>query len=258
MKKIIKKSRNIFSPIIFSFLVIFVAIFLWTSYWFIGSYYIKNRINSYENLSYKNISITGYPFYFKITAKELSLNTLNSETLSELNLKTLAWRFDQIQAQTDSEIRINLTDKIFLKISPEIIVVNYQKNKDHINDLKISGEKISFSDNLNRSSLSIDKILGNIEYSEKIKIALVAYKGRSSLEIIGNLSKDNKDYLKGKIEFSFSDPEDIKRFFQLFGVIIEENPITNLLIYRGKIDLIFEDGITLLGPLPIGKAPKIN
>ena len=94
--------------------------------------------------------------------------------------------------------------------------------------------------------------------SEKIKIALVAYKGRSSLEIIGNLSKDNRDYLQGKIEFSFSNPEDIKRFFQLFGVMIEENPITNLLIYRGKIDLMFEDGITLLGPLPIGKAPKIN
>ena len=258
MKKTIKKSRNIFHPIIFPFLVIFIGIFLWTSYWFIGSYYIKNRINSYEDLSYKNISIRGYPFYFNITAKELSLNILNSEIFSELNLKTLSWRFDQIQVKTDSEIQINLTDKIFLKISPEIILVNYQKTRDHINDLKISGEKISFSDNLRRNSFSIDKILGNIEYSEKIKIAFVAYKGRSSLEIIGNLSKDNKDYLKGKIEFSFSDPEDIKRFFQLFGVMIEENPITNLLIYRGKIDLIFEDGIILLGPLPIGKAPKIN
>ena len=118
--------------------------------------------------------------------------------------------------------------------------------------------KIFFSDSLKRASLSIDKILGNIEYSENTRISLAAYKGKSSLEIIGNLSKDNKNYLKGEIEFSFSDPEDIKRLFQLFGIIIEENPITNLLIYRGKIDLIFEDGIALLGPLPIGKAPKIN
>ncbi len=258
MKKLNKKSRSIFSPIIFPFLVIFTSAFLWTSYWFIGSYYIKNKINSYEDLSYKNISITGYPFYFKINTEELNFKNRNSNVIKELNLKTLAWRFDQIRAQTDSEIRINLTDSIFLIISPKIIVVDYQKNKNHINNLKISGKKIFFSDSLRRASLSIDKILGNIEYSENTRISLAAYKGKSSLEIIGNLSKDNKNYLKGEIEFSFSDPEDIKRLFQLFGIIIEENPITNLLIYRGKIDLIFEDGIALLGPLPIGKAPKIN
>ena len=66
------------------------------------------------------------------------------------------------------------------------------------------------------------------------------------------------EYLEGNIEFSFSDPNDIKRLFQIFGINIEENPITNLLIYRGKIDLTFEDGMSLLGPLPIGRAPKLK
>jgi hypothetical protein len=52
--------------------------------------------------------------------------------------------------------------------------------------------------------------------------------------------------------------QNLKRFFQIFGINIEENPITNLLIYRGKIDLTFEDGMSLLGPLPIGRAPKLK
>ena len=82
-------------------------------------------------------------------------------------------------------------------------------------------------------------------------------KDSSSLKIQGYIDTKN-EYLEGNLEFSFSDPKDIKRLFEIFSINIEENPITNLLIYRGKINLIFEDGISLLGPLPIGRAPKLK
>ena len=141
---------------------------------------------------------------------------------------------------------------------PKILNINYQKtDKEKIN-LNLNGKDLIFSDNLHKISFSVDKMLGNIEIDKDSKINLIVYKGKSTLEIQGKLSKDKKDYINGKLELSFSEPNDIKKIFQIFGIRIDENPITNLLIYTGKIDLVFEDGISFLGPLPIGRAPKID
>ena len=119
------------------------------------------------------------------------------------------------------------------------------------------GNDIVFSETYSNKSFSIDGISGTIKHEGIYNIDIVTNKGRSSLTAQGYIDTQNK-YLEGTIEFSFSDPNDIKRLFQIFGINIEENPITNLLIYRGKIDLTFEDGMSLLGPLPIGRAPKLK
>ena len=131
---------------------------------------------------------------------------------------------------------------------------NYNKNNK---EYKIFGNDIVFSENYSNKSFSIDGISGNIKHEGIYNIDIVTNKGRSSLTAQGYVDTQN-EYLEGNIEFSFSDPNDIKRLFQIFGINIEENPITNLLIYRGKIDLTFEDGMSLLGPLPIGRAPKLK
>ena len=249
---------NKFKPIIIPLLLIFIALFLWTVYWYSGSFYIKNKIHSLDNFSYEEINIKGYPFYFEIDVDELEYGTNKPLSLKKVNLKTLSWRFDQISATTNKYILINLSNSIFVNLLPKILNINYQKtDKEKIN-LNLNGKDLIFSDNLQKISFSVDKMLGNIEIDKDSKINLIVYKGKSTLEIQGKLSKDRKDYINGKLEFSFSEPNDIKKIFQIFGIRIDENPITNLLIYRGKIDLVFEDGISFLGPLPIGRAPKID
>ncbi|MBJ65306.1 MAG: hypothetical protein CML97_02250 [Rhodobiaceae bacterium] len=249
---------NKFKPIIIPLLLIFIALFLWTIYWYSGSFYIKNKIHSLDNFSYEEINIKGYPFYFEIDVDELEYGTNKPLSLKKVNLKTLSWRFDQISATTNKYILINLSNSIFVNLLPKILNINYQKtDKEKIN-LNLNGKDLIFSDNLQKISFSVDKMLGNIEIDKDSKINLIVYKGKSTLEIQGKLSKDRKDYINGKLEFSFSEPNDIKKIFQIFGIRIDENPITNLLIYRGKIDLVFEDGISFLGPLPIGRAPKID
>ena len=249
---------NKFKPIIIPLLLIFIALFLWTVYWYSGSFYIKNKIHSLDNFSYEEINIKGYPFYFEIDVDELEYGTSKPLSLKKVNLKTLSWRFDQISAATNKDILINLSNSIFVNLLPKILNINYQKtDKEKIN-LNLNGKDLIFSDNLQKISFSVDKMLGNIEIDKDSKINLIVYKGKSTLEIQGKLSKDKKDYINGKLEFSFSEPNDIKKIFQIFGIRIDENPITNLLIYRGKIDLVFEDGISFLGPLPIGRAPKID
>ena len=249
---------NKFKPIIIPLLLIFIALFLWTIYWYSGSFYIKNKIHSLDNFSYEEINIKGYPFYFEIDVDELEYGTSKPLSLKKVNLKTLSWRFDQISATTNKYILINLSNSIFVNLLPKILNINYQKtDKEKIN-LNLNGKDLIFSDNLQKISFSVDKMLGNIEIDKDSKINLIVYKGKSTLEIQGKLSKDRKDYINGKLEFSFSEPNDIKKIFQIFGIRIDENPITNLLIYRGKIDLVFEDGISFLGPLPIGRAPKID
>ena len=249
---------NKFKPIIIPLLLIFIALFLWTIYWYSGSFYIKNKIHSLDNFSYEEINIKGYPFYFEIDVDELEYGTSKPLSLKKVNLKTLSWRFDQISATTNKYILINLSNSIFVNLLPKILNINYQKtDKEKIN-LNLNGKDLIFSDNLQKISFSVDKMLGNIEIDKDSEINLIVYKGKSTLEIQGKLSKDKKDYINGKLEFSFSEPNDIKKIFQIFGIRIDENPITNLLIYRGKIDLVFEDGISFLGPLPIGRAPKID
>ena len=249
---------NKFKPIIIPLLLIFIALFLWTVYWYSGSFYIKNKIHSLDNFSYEEINIKGYPFYFEIDVDELEYGTNKPLSLKKVNLKTLSWRFDQISATTNKYILINLSNSIFVNLLPKILNINYQKtDKEKIN-LNLNGKDLIFSDNLQKISFSVDKMLGNIEIDKDSEINLIVYKGKSTLEIQGKLSKDKKDYINGKLEFSFSEPNDIKKIFQIFGIRIDENPITNLLIYRGKIDLVFEDGISFLGPLPIGRAPKID
>lgn len=135
-----------------------------------------------------------------------------------------------------------------------IDIYNYDNNHK---EFKIFGNDIVFSENYSNKSFSIDGISGTIKHEGIYNIDIVTNKGRSSLTAQGYVDTQN-EYLEGNIEFSFSDPNDIKRLFQIFGINIEENPITNLLIYRGKIDLTFEDGMSLLGPLPIGRAPKLK
>ena len=249
---------NKFKPIIIPLLLIFIALFLWTIYWYLGSFYIKNKIHSLDNFSYEEINIKGYPFYFEINIDALEYGASKPLLLKKVNLKTLSWRFDQISATTNKYILINLSNSIFVNLLPKILNINYQKtDKEKIN-LNLNGKDLIFSDNLHKISFSVDKMLGNIEIDKDSKINLIVYKGKSTLEIQGKLSKDRKDYINGKLEFSFSEPNDIKKIFQIFGIRIDENPITNLLIYTGKIDLVFEDGISFLGPLPIGRAPKID
>ena len=41
---------NKFKPIIIPLLLIFIALFLWTIYWYSGSFYIKNKIHSWSKL----------------------------------------------------------------------------------------------------------------------------------------------------------------------------------------------------------------
>ncbi|MEC7830272.1 MAG: hypothetical protein VX812_00725 [Pseudomonadota bacterium] len=249
---------NKFKPITIPLLLIFIALSLWTIYWYSGSLYIKNKIYSLDNVSYQEIKIEGYPFYFEIGIDELEYGNIKPLLIKKLNLKTLAWRFDQIGIATDKDILINLSNSIFVNLLPKILTINYQKvDKEKIN-LNLNGKELNFSDNLQKISFSVDKMLGNIEIDKDSKVNLIIYKSKSTLEIRGKLSKDTKDFIKGKLEFSFSEPNDIKKIFQIFGIRIDENPITNLLIYRGKIDLVFEDGITFLGPLPIGRAPKLD
>ena len=72
------------------------------------------------------------------------------------------------------------------------------------------------------------------------------------------LSSDRRGYLKGELNFNFTNPEDIRNMFSIFNVDIAVNPIINLLLINGKITVGFDRGISLIGPVPIGPAPKIK
>ena len=181
---------NKFKPIIIPLLLIFIALFLWTVYWYSGSFYIKNKIHSLDNFSYEEINIKGYPFYFEIDVDELEYGTNKPLSLKKVNLKTLSWRFDQISAATNKDILINLSNSIFVNLLPKILNINYQNTDKEKIYLNLNGKDLIFSDNLQKISFSVDKMLGNIEIDKDSKINLIVYKGKSTLEIQGKLSKD--------------------------------------------------------------------
>jgi len=252
-----KKNRNLYRYIKLPIYTFILTIIIWSTYWFLGTIYIENRVLKDNTLRYENSTISGYPFHFDINLKQLKYNLFKQTTLKEINLKTFAWRFDQIKLLINDQISYQISNSITIIAFPSNLIIDfYNYNKNH-KEFKIFGNDIVFSENYSNKSFSIDGISGTIKHEGIYKIDIVTNKGRSSLTAQGYVDTQN-EYLEGNIEFSFSDPNDIKRLFQIFGINIEENPITNLLIYRGKIDLTFEDGMSLLGPLPIGRAPKLK
>ena len=252
-----KKNRNLYRYIKLPIYTFILTIIIWSAYWFLGTIYIENRVLKDNSLRYEKSKISGYPFHFDINLKQLKYNLFKQTTLKEINLKTFAWRFDQIRLLINDQISYLISNSITIIALPSNLIIDIYNYDNNHKEFKIFGNDIVFSENYSNKSFSIDGISGTIKHEGIYNIDIVTNKGRSSLTAQGYVDTQN-EYLEGNIEFSFSDPNDIKRLFQIFGINIEENPITNLLIYRGKIDLTFEDGMSLLGPLPIGRAPKLK
>ena len=252
-----KKNRNLYKYTKLPIYTLIFILIIWSTYWFLGTIYIENRVLKDNTLRYENSTISGYPFHFDINLKQLKYNLFKEITLKEINIKTFAWRFDQIRLLINDKISYQISNSITIIALPSNLIIDFYNYNKNNKEFKIFGNDIVFSENYSNKSFSIDGISGTIKHEGIYNIDIVTNKGRSSLTAQGYIDTQN-EYLEGNIEFSFSDPNDIKRLFQIFGINIEENPITNLLIYRGKIDLTFEDGMSLLGPLPIGRAPKLK
>ena len=146
---------------------------------------------------------------------------------------------------------------LLINVLPKNLTLDILNHNQNHYELEVLGKNISLSENYTNTSFEIDNISGTIKYLDSYDIDIITKKGNSTLNIKGKLN-DHMQYLDGKLEFRFSNPRDIINIFKVFGVNIEESPITNLLIYRGKIDLVFEDGLSFLGPLPIGTAPRLK
>jgi hypothetical protein len=168
-----------------------------------------------------------------------------------------AWRFNKLTAYTDELIVFQVSNTIAINVLPKNLTLDILNHNQNHYELEVLGKNISLSENYTNRSFEIDNISGTIKYLDSYDIDIITKKGNSTLNIKGKLN-DHMQYLDGKLEFRFSNPRDIINIFKVFGVNIEENPITNLLIYRGKIDLVFEDGLSFLGPLPIGTAPRLK
>ena len=252
-----KKNRSLSSFIKFPVYSLFFAFITWSAYWFLGTIYIENKVLKNNNLKYEKSSISGYPIFFNINLKKLEYNFSKKISFEEVNLKTFAWRFEQIRTFINEQISIQISNSISIKALPSNLIIDLYNYDNNSKKFEILGNNIILSENYSNKSFSIDGISGTVTQNEIYNINILTSKDSSSLKIQGYIDTKN-DYLEGNLEFSFSDPNDIKRLFEIFSINIEENPITNLLIYRGKINLIFEDGISLLGPLPIGRAPKLK
>ena len=168
-----------------------------------------------------------------------------------------AWRFNKLTAYTDELIVFQVSNTIAINVLPKNLTLDILNHNQNHYELEVLGKNISLSENYTNTSFEIDNISGTIKYLDSYDVDIITKKGNSTLNIKGKLN-DHMQYLDGKLEFRFSNPRDIINIFKVFGVNIEENPITNLLIYRGKIDLVFEDGLSFLGPLPIGTAPRLK
>ena len=248
---------KLFSLLKFSFYFLIFIVFLISIYWFFSSKYIENYLFKQNNFSFKSSSVGGYPFHFDIEIEDVIYNKSSSLYLKKINLNLQAWRFNKLIAYTDELLVFQVSNTIVINALPKNLTLDILNHNQNHYELEVLGKNIFLSENYTNRSFEIDSISGKIKYLESYDIDIITRKGNSTLNIRGKLN-DHMQYLDGKLEFQFSDPRDIINFFNVFGVNIEDNPITNLLIYRGKIDLVFEDGLSFLGPLPIGTAPRLK
>ena len=238
------------------FLLIFILTVI-SLYWFFTTKYIENYLLNQDNFSFKNFSVSGYPLHFDIKIEDVNYNSSNSFYIKKINLSLPAWRFNELSAFTEELVVFQVSNTIAINALPKDLTVDILNfNQNHF-EVEILGNNIVLSENYTNRSFEIDNISGTVKYINDYDINIITKKGKSTLNIKGKL-KDHMQYLEGKLEFQFSDPRDIINIFNVFGVNIEDNPITNLLINRGKIDLVFEDGLSFLGPLPIGTSPRLK
>ena len=241
----------------FSFYILITIVLLASFYWFFSSKYIESYLLKQNNFSFESSSVSGYPFHFDINIEDVIYNKSSSLYLKKINLNIQAWRFNKLTAYTDELIVFQVSNTIAINVLPKNLTLDILNHNQNHYELEVLGKNISLSENYTNTSFEIDNISGTIKYLDSYDVDIITKKGNSTLNIKGKLN-DHMQYLDGKLEFRFSNPRDIINIFKVFGVNIEENPITNLLIYRGKIDLVFEDGLSFLGPLPIGTAPRLK
>ena len=114
-----KKNRNLYRYIKLPIYIFIFTIIIWSTYWFLGTIYIENRVLKDNSLRYEKSTISGYPFHFDINLKQLKYNLFKQTTLKEINLKTFAWRFDQI--------RLLINDQISYQISNSIKIIAFHQ-----------------------------------------------------------------------------------------------------------------------------------
>ena len=69
-----KKNRNLYRYIKLPIYIFIFTIIIWSTYWFLGTIYIENRVLKDNSLRYEKSTISGYPFHFDINLKQLKYN----------------------------------------------------------------------------------------------------------------------------------------------------------------------------------------
>jgi hypothetical protein len=140
--------------------IIFYIAILITVIWISGAYYIKTRLtkvldfsNNNVELSYKDMSIGGFPFEWKIILEEPRLALVNQFTARELSTKNI-------------ELRFNYDLRSAYIVLPEALEYNFNKlntinNYSLINENKVVF-KIIFSEFLHKINLD-QKLLEHIK-----------------------------------------------------------------------------------------------
>jgi hypothetical protein len=138
--------------------------------------------------------------------------------------------------------------------------LDFQQQKDANYEIRMFSDMPILKDNIKGYTLALQKINSQITIDSNVKSRIYSEISISKSPIIvdGMLSLDRRGYLKGELNFNFTNPEDIRNMFTIFNLDIAENPIINLLLINGKITVGFDRGISLIGPVPIGPAPKIR
>ena len=187
-----KKNRNLYRYIKLPIYIFIFTIIIWSTYWFLGTIYIENRVLKDNSLRYEKSTISGYPFHFDINLKQLKYNLFKQTTLKEINLKTFAWRFDQIRLLINDQISYQISNSIKIIALPSNLIIDfYNYNKNH-KEFKIFGNDIVFSENYSNKSFSIDGISGTIKHEGIYNIDIVTNKGRSSLTAQGYVDTQNR------------------------------------------------------------------
>ncbi|MEE3165797.1 MAG: hypothetical protein VX241_04500 [Pseudomonadota bacterium] len=254
--KFSKIPLGIFLPII----IITISVLGWIGYWYAGSYYIQKKIEQSNNISIEKISVGGFPFYFNVDAKNIVLKSKQYITTDYLNVRSLAWRFDQIRLETHKPVSIDFLNGLSLFFMSKKTTLDFQEQKDANYEIRMFSDKPILKDNIKGYTLALQKINFQITIDSNVKSRIYSEISISKSPVIvdGMLSPDRRGYLKGELNFNFTNPEDIRNMFTIFNVDIAKNSIINLLLINGKITVSFDRGISLIGPVPIGPAPKIK
>ena len=120
-----KKNRSLSSFIKLPIYSLFFAFIAWSAYWFLGTIYIENRVLKDNSLRYEKSTISGYPFHFDINLKQLKYNLFKQTTLKEINLKTFAWRFDQIRLLINDQISYQISNSIKIIALPSNLIIDF-------------------------------------------------------------------------------------------------------------------------------------